>query len=71
MCVLLAEGAAVFSKTLVTFFGRAFASSEWALVAFVVSQAAYALATFVVFWNFNGGSTRYILLRVAIEDHGQ
>jgi oligosaccharide translocation protein RFT1 len=66
-----AEGAAVFLKTLVTFFGLAFASSEWALVAFAAGQAAYALATFVVFWNFCGRSTRYILRRVTIEDHGQ
>ncbi|KAF8491180.1 Rft-1-domain-containing protein [Russula emetica] len=65
-----AEGAAVFLKTLVTFFGLAFASSEWALVAFAAGQAAYALATFVVFWNFCGRSTRYILRRVTIEDHG-
>ena len=66
-----AEGAAVFLKTLVTFFGLAFASSEWALVAFAAGQAAYALATFVVFWNFCGRSTRYILRRVTIDDHGQ
>ena len=66
-----AEGVAVFLKTLVTFFGLAFASSEWALVAFAAGQAAYALATFVVFWNFCGRSTRYILRRVTIEDHGQ
>ena len=66
-----AEGAAVFSKTLVTFFGLASTSSEWALMAFAAGQAAYALATFVVFWNFCGNSTRYILRRVTIEDHGQ
>ena len=66
-----AEGAAVFLKTLVTFFGLAFASSEWALVAFAAGQAAYALATFVVFWNFCGRSTRYTLQRVTVEDHGQ
>ena len=51
-----AEGAAVFLKTLVTFFGLAFASSERALVAFAAGQVAYAR---VVFWNFCGGSTRY------------
>ena len=66
-----AEGAAVFLKTLVTFFGLAFASSEWALVAFAAGQAAYALATFAVFWNFGGRSTRYVLRRVTIEDHGR
>jgi oligosaccharide translocation protein RFT1 len=66
-----AEGIAVFLKTLVTFFGLAFASSEWALVAFAAGQAAYALATFVVFWNFCGTSTRYVLRRVTVEDHGQ
>ena len=66
-----AEGAAVFLKTLVTFFGLAFASSEWALVAFAAGQAAYALATFVVFWNFCGRSTRYVLRRVTIEDRGR
>jgi oligosaccharide translocation protein RFT1 len=66
-----AEGAAVFSKTLVTFFGLAFASSEWALVAFAAGQAAYALATFVVFWDFCGRSTRYLLRRVTVEDRGR
>ena len=66
-----AEGAAVFLKTLVTFFGLAFASSEWALVAFAAGQAAHALATFAVFWNFGGRSTRYVLRRVTIEDHGR
>ena len=66
-----AEGAAVFLKTLATFFGLAFASSEWALVAFAAGQAAYALATFAVFWNFGGRSTRYVLRRVTIEDHGR
>ena len=66
-----AEGTAVFLKTLVTFFGLAFASSEWALVAFAAGQAAYALATFSVFWNFCGRSTRYVLRRVTVEDHGQ
>jgi oligosaccharide translocation protein RFT1 len=66
-----AEGAAVFLKTLVTVFGLAFASSELALVAFAAGQAAYALATFVVFWNFCGRSTGYILHRVTVEDHGQ
>ncbi|KAI0249062.1 Rft-1-domain-containing protein [Lactifluus subvellereus] len=65
-----AEGSAVFSKTLVTFFGLAFASSEWALMAFAAGQAAYALATFVVFWNFCGRSTRYVLRSVTRDDHG-
>ncbi|KAH9159370.1 Rft protein-domain-containing protein [Lactarius sanguifluus] len=41
------EGAAVFSKTLATFLGLAFAPPAWALVAFAAGQAAYALATFV------------------------
>lgn len=63
-----AEGAAVFSKTLVTFLGLAWASPEWALVAFAAGQAAYALTTFVVFWNFCGRSTSYILRRVARKD---
>jgi oligosaccharide translocation protein RFT1 len=66
-----AEGAAVFLKTLVTFFGLAFASSEWALVAFAAGQGAYALATFAVFWNFGGRSTRYVLRRVTVGDHGR
>lgn len=66
-----AEGSAVFAKTLVTFFGLAFASSEWALMAFAAGQAAYALATFVIFWNFCGRSTRYVLRSVMRDDHGQ
>jgi oligosaccharide translocation protein RFT1 len=66
-----AEGAAVLSKTLVTFFGLAFASAEWALVAFAAGQAAYALATFAVFWTFCGRSTRYVLRRVTLDGHGQ
>ncbi|KAH9022327.1 Rft protein-domain-containing protein [Lactarius pseudohatsudake] len=40
-----AEGAAVFSKTLATFLGLAFAPPAWALVAFAAGQAAYAIAT--------------------------
>ncbi|KAH9057515.1 Rft-1-domain-containing protein [Lactarius vividus] len=63
-----AEGAAVFSKTLATFLGLAFAPPAWALVAFAAGQAAYALATFAVFWNFCGWSTRYVLLRVTLGD---
>jgi oligosaccharide translocation protein RFT1 len=66
-----AEGVAVFLKTLVTFVGLAFASPEWALMAFAAGQAAYALATFAVFWKFCGRSTRYVLSRVTVEDHGQ
>ena len=66
-----AEGAAVFLKTLATFFGLAFASAEWALVAFAAGQAAYALATFAVFWNFCGRSTGYVLRRVTVEDRGR
>jgi oligosaccharide translocation protein RFT1 len=66
-----AEGVAVFLKTVVTFVGLAFASPEWALMAFAAGQAAYALATFAVFWNFCGRSTRYVLDRVTIEIHGQ
>jgi oligosaccharide translocation protein RFT1 len=66
-----AEGVAVFLKTLVTFFGLAFASPQWALIAFAAGQAAYGLATFAVFWNFCGRSTRYVLNRVTLEDHGQ
>jgi oligosaccharide translocation protein RFT1 len=65
-----AEGVAVFLKSLVTFVGLAFASPEWALMAFAAGQAAYALATFQVFWNFGGRSTRYALSRVTIEDRG-
>jgi len=65
-----AEGAAVFFKTLVTFCGLAFASAEWALMAFALGQAAYALATFAVFWRFGGRSTRYVLRKVTVEDHG-
>ncbi len=53
-----AEGAAVFSKTLATFLGLAFTPPAWALVAFAAGQAAYALATFAVFWNFCGRSTQ-------------
>jgi oligosaccharide translocation protein RFT1 len=37
-----AEGAAVFSKTLVKFLGLAWPSPEWALVAFAAGQAAYS-----------------------------
>ncbi|KAH8984415.1 hypothetical protein EDB92DRAFT_1950784 [Lactarius akahatsu] len=66
-----AEGAAVFSKTLATFLGHAFAPPAWALVAFAAGQAAYALATFAVFWNFCGWSTRYVLRRVTLGDRGQ
>ena len=66
-----AEGAAVFFKTLVTFFGLAFAEAEWALVAFAAGQAAYALATFAVFWKFCGRSTRYVMRSVTLKDHGR
>jgi oligosaccharide translocation protein RFT1 len=66
-----AEGAAVFSKTLATFLGLAFAPPAWALLAFAAGQAAYALATFVVFWNFCGWSTQYTLRSVTLSDHGQ
>ncbi|KAH9172046.1 Rft-1-domain-containing protein [Lactarius sanguifluus] len=60
---LRVDGAAVFSKTLATFLGLAFAPPARAL-------AAYALATFAVFWNFGGWSTRYVLRRVTLGDHG-
>jgi oligosaccharide translocation protein RFT1 len=66
-----AEGFAISSKTLVTFFGLAFMSPEWALMAFAGGQAAYALATFAVFWNFRGRSTRYVLRGVTRDDHDQ
>jgi len=66
-----AEGIAVFFKTLVTFIGLAFASPKWALVAFAAGQVAYAVATFVTFWNFCGRSTRYLLSGVAVDDHRQ
>ena len=66
-----AEGAAVFSKTLVTFLGLAFAPPAWALLAFAAGQAAYALATFAVFWNFCGQSTRYALRSVTLSDRGR
>jgi hypothetical protein len=61
----------VFLKTLVTFLGLAFASPEWALVAFAARQAAYSLATFTVFWNFCDKSTQYLLSGVILGDHGQ
>ncbi|KAH9979915.1 Rft protein-domain-containing protein [Lactifluus volemus] len=63
-----AEGLAVLFKTLVTFCGLAFASPEWALMAFAAGQAAYALATFAVFWNFGGRSTRYVLRGIIRDD---
>ncbi len=68
-----AEGAAVFLKTFVTFLGLAFVSPAWALVAFAAGQVTYALATFTVFWNFCGRSTRYVMRRVTLGDggHGQ
>ena len=66
-----AEGLAVLFKTLVTFCGLAFASPEWALMAFAAGQAAYALVTFAVFWNFCGRSTRYVLRGVTRDDHHQ
>ncbi|KAH9022329.1 Rft-1-domain-containing protein [Lactarius pseudohatsudake] len=66
-----AEGAAVFLKTLATFLGLAFAPPAWALVAFAAGQAAYAIATFAVFWNFCGWSTRYVLRRVTLGDRGR
>jgi oligosaccharide translocation protein RFT1 len=66
-----AEGAAVFFKTLVTFFGLAYASSERALVAFAAGQAAYALTTFALFWSFCGRSMRYVFRSVTLKDHGQ
>ena len=66
-----AEGAAVFSKTLVTFLGLAFAPPAWALLAFAAGQAAYALATFAVFWNFCGQSTRYALRSVTLSDRSK
>ncbi|KAH8999756.1 Rft protein-domain-containing protein, partial [Lactarius akahatsu] len=65
-----AEGAAVFSKTLAMFLGLAFAPPAWALFAFAAGQAAYALATFAVFWNFCGWSTRYVLRRVTLGNRG-
>ena len=58
-------------KTLFTFLGLAFASPEWALFAFAAGQAAYSLATFTIFWNLSGRSTRYLLSGVTLEDHGQ
>ena len=66
-----AEGAAVVSKSVVTFLVLAFASGEWALVAFAVGQAAYGLSLLVVFWAAYRGGISYVPKRVRTELHGK
>jgi len=66
-----AEGAAVVSKSVVTFLVLAFASGEWALVAFAVGQAAYGLSLFVVFWGVYKGDINYTPKRVQTKLHGK
>jgi oligosaccharide translocation protein RFT1 len=64
-----AEGAAVVSKSVVTFLVLAFASGEWALVAFAVGQAAYGLSLLVVFLGVYKGNIDYVPKRVRTKLH--
>lgn len=64
-----AEGAAVVFKAVVTFLVLAFASGEWALVAFAVGQAAYGLSLLVAFWGVYKGDISYVPNRVLTKLH--
>ena len=64
-----AEGAAVIAKATITFLVLAFASGEWALIAFAVGQAAYGLSLLVVFWGAYKGDINYIPKSVRIKLH--
>jgi len=66
-----AEGAAVVSKSVVTFLILAFASGEWALVAFAVGQAAYGLSLLAVFWAAYRGGINYVPKRARRKLHGK
>ncbi|KAF9643591.1 Rft-1-domain-containing protein [Thelephora ganbajun] len=65
-----AEGVAVVSKSVVTFLVLAFASDEWALVAFAVGQATYGLLLLIVFWTVYRGDINYIPKRIRTRLHG-
>lgn len=64
-----AEGVAVVSKSVVAFLVLAFASGEWALVAFAVGQAAYGLSLLIVFLRVYRGDINYVPKRVQTELH--
>ena len=64
-----AEGAAVVSKAVVTFLVLAFASGEWALVAFAVGQAAYGFSLLVAFWGVYKGDINYVPKPVRTKLH--
>ena len=66
-----AEGAAVVSKSVVTFLVLAFASGEWALMAFAAGQAAYGLSLLIAFWGVYKGDINYIPKRVRTKLHGK
>ena len=66
-----AEGTAVVSKSIITFLVLAFASAEWALVAFAAGQAAYGLSLLVVFLGAYKGEINYIPKRVRAKLHGK
>lgn len=66
-----AEGAAVVSKSVVTFLVLAFASGEWALVAFAAGQAAYGLSLFVTFFGVYKGDINYVPKSVRTKLHGK
>lgn len=64
-----AEGVAVVAKSVVAFLVLAFASGEWALVAFALGQAAYGLSLLVVFLGVYKGDVNYIPRRVQTTLH--
>ena len=66
-----AEGVAVVSKSIVAFLVLAFASGEWALVAFALGQAAYGLSLLAVFLGVYKGDISYLPKRVQTELHGK
>ena len=64
-----AEGAAVVSKAIISFLVLAFASGEWALVAFSFGQAAYGLSLLMVFLGVYKGEISYVPKRVQTKLH--
>jgi oligosaccharide translocation protein RFT1 len=64
-----AEGAAVVFKSVVTFLVLAFASGEWALMAFAAGQAAYGISLLAVFLGTYKGDINYVPKRVQTKLH--
>jgi oligosaccharide translocation protein RFT1 len=64
-----AEGAAVVFKSVVTFLVLAFASGEWALMAFAAGQAAYGISLLTVFLGTYKGDINYVPKRVQTKLH--